>query len=547
MSGRDSRLLWRHAATLAAALAVLYALLPALAEGRTPSELLADRPLAPNDHALLNGPNDIGRVVLYPDAPSMAPAAGSEPTEQQVAAMLDAYLAAEFPGDPGEQADARAIFNDAAAQQKIPSPSLRAAVAALKGTVAEGAIDFVLSAEVSPGTPKITAIRFVEPSAGCGALSTAWIACSVDAGSSGEQRAIEINSRYRAESPFLHTNAVAHEVLHSDGVNSNYEEITNYTFQYLVYLQQLSRHPDLATLGTELARRSNSSGLARLNSGAGSALGLYETNGHRQLFPASTTSTSTSWFALLDQGGTTTTPGGALLGSYLANAQLPGAPTCSPATFSKPLLDCLDASGNSGLSADELVAAGRALKLDFDTDGDRVFDSADACPTTAAATADGCPTSAPSPSGGESPPGGPGGGDGAPAASPSAAQLAAALIADVRAAAKALGRRRIRTLIEQRGFTIAGLDALTAGTFRVKLTAPQPRGSRSHAAVKRIVIAIGSRSAPAADRYTLTARLTAAGKRVLRAARRIKGVLSLRFVLRDGSAVVRSATVELRR
>jgi len=54
-----------------------------------------------------------------------------------------------------------------------------------------------------------------------------------------------------------------------------------------------------------------------------------------------------------------------LLGQYLANTYVAGAPVCSGAQFSKALLDCIDQNGNGGLTSEELVAAARALRLNL--------------------------------------------------------------------------------------------------------------------------------------------------------------------------------------
>jgi hypothetical protein len=325
-----------------------------VAQAETSDEILSRRPFTPLDHSLLNGPNGIGRVVLYPDAAPMSPATGPALTEQQAGSLLDRYLAEEYPGSSSTRVAARAVFDNATAKSKVPSPSLRAALASLRGTFADAAVDYVLS-----GTPAVNSVVFVAPSQGCGSQSPAWIGCSFIA-SLGQ---IQFNSRYQFENPFLLSHILAHEVLHSDGTVADYEEATAYALDARMYIEQLARHPSLATLGTELARRSNSNAVALLNSGAGSRLGLYATNGSRQIFPGSTADKTTSWFADFASSNTTSTPGGPVLAPYLTATHTAGAPTCSPATFDKALIDCLDANANLGLSADELVAAARALKL----------------------------------------------------------------------------------------------------------------------------------------------------------------------------------------
>lgn len=330
--------------------------MPTAALGQTPEQTLTQRPFAPTDRGLLS-------TSVYPDAPAMAPAAGGEPTSEQVASRLDAYLAEQFPGDNTSQDAARALFNDPATVAKIPSPSLRAALVGLNGTFAAPAVDYILHAQRN-GHDEVKTVRFAQPSEmpdptrAIGAVYTV-----------GDQFEIRFNARYQAEDPFLFVPVMAHEALHlGNGEVANTEEQINTSMDGLLGIDGLARHPGLATLGTELSRRYNTRALVRLNSGTGSTLGLYATNGGAQLFPGSTTATGHSWFE--DSGGDqapTQTPGFSLLETLLGAIHAPGAPVCSGTSFEKPTLDCIDAQGNGGLSSDTLVAAANALRLDTTT------------------------------------------------------------------------------------------------------------------------------------------------------------------------------------
>jgi hypothetical protein len=327
-------------------------------QGQTPSALLGNRPFAPTQRALFS-------TDYYPNTPAMAPAQGTALTEAQMRSRLRSYLQTEYPGDTAAQNAALAVYDNANAKQKIPEPSQRAALAALKGTFATGAVNLVLNAKTSMGNPLVVRARF-------GGLPTTVIArasFSVFTPGDDEQFEIIFNRRFQYESPFLFTSVWAHEALHSDKLAAGiYEEAANTSFQGLLYLRQLALHPALGTPGTELARVSNSWALARLNSGLGSRLGLYKTNGGRPLFVGSPSVPETSWWSWLQQRiypglAHTATPGNALLGQYLANTHAQGAPTCSSAQFSKPLLDCIDKNGNGRTSSSTLVAAARAMKL----------------------------------------------------------------------------------------------------------------------------------------------------------------------------------------
>jgi hypothetical protein len=330
--------------------------LPSVANGATDNEILLARPLAPTDRGVFS-------TYVYPDGPPMAPASGGEPSSARVSQMLSGYLKAEFPGDSASQSAAKAIFNSSTAKAKIPSASLRAALAALKGTFAEPGIGYILHAQTPAGHPKITTVKWVPPDQTpdpTRAVAGVYPAATGDF----DQREIRFNNRYQSENPFLFTAWMAHEPLHEDLSVANYEEAVNTSLNDLILIHQLAFHPGLAALGTELARRNSGFTTERLNSGLGSRLGLFADNAHRQLFPGSSADPSTSWWEGWDDGSTTATPGNALLGKYLANIHTPGAPACSHASFNLSLLHCLDKQGNSGLTSSELVKAAKAMKLD---------------------------------------------------------------------------------------------------------------------------------------------------------------------------------------
>jgi len=357
----------RRAPSTLALLAVAAAALPGSAIAATDKEIMLARPLAPTDRNLFV-------PVIYPDTPPMAPMPGPEPSLTQVRDALDSYLAAEFPGDAAAQDAAKAVFNDAAAESKIPSPSLRAALASLTGTFAEPAIDHILYAVTDQGHAKVTTVKFVPPNQTPDPVRA--VAGVYGAGTADPQQLeIRFNNRNQGESPFLFTHIMAHEPLHSDLQVANYEEVVNEALDNLLYVDQVSRHADLARGGSELARRSNSNGLARLNSGPGSRLGLYATNRGTPIFPGgSSAQTFASWWDQFDQApNLVATPGNALLGEYLKNIHTAGAPNCSAATFDKALLDCIDKQGNAGLKASELVKAAKAMKLDTRVDRKRTL------------------------------------------------------------------------------------------------------------------------------------------------------------------------------
>jgi hypothetical protein len=325
----------------------------------TTSEILLSRPLVPMNTALFD-------PFYFPDAPPFQSINGQDLGEAQASQALDAYLAAEFPGDGSAQARAKSVFADPVAQTKIPSPSLRAALAALTGTIAEPAIDFILHAQVG-GQPQVTDIRWADPSA---FPNTSAVAEVKTVGSSG-QFYIQFNNAYRGEDPFLFVSRMAHEPLHQDAQVANIEEATNNSFEGLIYLHQLVHHPELAAEGTHLSRSSNSKALPRLNSGTGTQLGLFASNGDMPIFGAGSIDKDTSWTKFFTNGDMTTTQGNALLGAYLANIHTSAGSPCPSQTFDQALLECIDKEGNGGLSDADLVAAANALALKTDVEATR--------------------------------------------------------------------------------------------------------------------------------------------------------------------------------
>ncbi|MBI5669880.1 MAG: hypothetical protein HZC41_17945 [Chloroflexi bacterium] len=312
----------------------------------TAEEILMHRPFVPTDIELFN-------PSVYPDGSEMQPPRGEGPTESEVLNLLRDYLEDEFPQDQQAQLTSLVLFNDPDAVATIPSPTLRAGMVALRATLAEPAIDVILHGETANGKALVASVQFNDdlPSNVFGTVSYI------------DPMTIEINGFGRADYPFMFTRTLAHEPLHSDSFNGVYEEGILTALDTLVYLEQLSRHPEMATIGTQFARFHNANALARLNSGTGSDLGLYKTNGGIQIFPCSATITFTSfWERYRDNPAFEVSPGNELLGLYLERLQEPGKPVCLADKFDKGLVDCIDQNQNA-VTDEEIVAAAAALKL----------------------------------------------------------------------------------------------------------------------------------------------------------------------------------------
>jgi hypothetical protein len=114
------------------------------------------------------------------------------------------------------------------------------------------------------------------------------------------------------------------------------------------------------------------------------------------------------------------------------------------------------------------------------------------------------------------------------------AQITSLLAADLATAARTLSRQRLAKLA-RKGSLGLRFSALMAGRFALafKGAATKQKAARS------IVIAKGSRSVTASGAYTVTLKLTKAGRRLLKGGRRVKGRLSASFTKAGGGTLYR--------
>jgi hypothetical protein len=133
-----------------------------------------------------------------------------------------------------------------------------------------------------------------------------------------------------------------------------------------------------------------------------------------------------------------------------------------------------------------------------------------------------------------------GGGPG-PGGGPTAAQVLAGLRSQLAPTGK---RAKIRAILRHRAFSPA-FTALTAGSVRIQWFALR-RGAHLSKA-KRVEVARGTRSYGAAGTRTVNLRLTRAGLRLLKRAKRLKLTAKGTFVLPDGTGVAATKTFVLER
>ena len=175
--------------------------------------------------------------AFYPDGSVMKPAASPVPTEASVRIQLIEH----FDGSTLKPS-ALALFDRPDLKAKLPDPTLRAALASLRGTIAEPVIGNFLSRSYS------VAPRF------CNCLpNKLGIAAATDSG-----RVIFFNARYQYEHFAAFSGILAHEILHQFPTSATpAEEVLLNTMTALVAMQILNRQPELARMGTELTRYMN--------------------------------------------------------------------------------------------------------------------------------------------------------------------------------------------------------------------------------------------------------------------------------------------------
>lgn len=324
-------------------------------------ELLAQRPFKPTDNSLFF-------PSVYPSDLPVVDATGDPPSEEQAKALLEEYLQIRYPDNPDKVKTGIALYNNPETFLKISSPTLRAAFVALMDTAGEPAIDYILHAKTSQGNPKVALARFSRFPDNRGNTIAMVKPFGLD---DPEVVVIEFNERFQAENPFLFTNTFAHEALHQHekNLNSIVEEEVIYTFDTLVYLEQLAYYPELAQSGTWLSRWVNTNALSRLNSGSGSELGLYDSNGNQPIWPGSEKDTPSFDDRFTDNPGRdSTSPGNDLLERYLERIREDGHALPDNTDFSVELLHWIS-DNQAEVSPEELIAAAKALKLDVPLSG----------------------------------------------------------------------------------------------------------------------------------------------------------------------------------
>ena len=191
------------------------------------------------------------------DDPQTAPLTDADRDPAATRMALEDHLRERGSDD---QATTRALgIFDTIPVEIVPSPKLRAALAALTGTFAQGAIDSFLTAENCTGEPA-RVIAFQEPPGGDGLIAR------VTYHSSGP-RIVSISPLAEGERIEHLMPILAHEAIHCDKDDGLVEEVAAGAFESFLYLQLVAAAPELATVRTVVARELNTNAVAMINSG----------------------------------------------------------------------------------------------------------------------------------------------------------------------------------------------------------------------------------------------------------------------------------------
>ena len=210
------------------------------------------------------------------------------PPEAPVAADRDPVLVRAALEEHLDEREASAAVRETALflydgmdAEVIPSPKIRAALAALAGTFADAAVRSLLGPDNCTGQPA-SFIGFQEPP---GDLDLVARITYDDEGG----RVLSIRPDLEAAPFELLMPLLAHEAIHCDRADSLTEEIVASAIDVFLYIHLLISQPELARDTSPLARNFNIEALAMLNSGRAvpESLGILPSPHGREVLPES--------------------------------------------------------------------------------------------------------------------------------------------------------------------------------------------------------------------------------------------------------------------
>ena len=203
-----------------------------------------------------------GGVFVFGDLSLVEPRPPEAPSPEDrdpavVRAALEQHLE-ERDASPGLRETALLLY-EGMDPEVVPSPKVRAAVAALAGTFADAAVRSLLGRDNCTGAPAAF-IGFREPP------GDAELAARVTYDDEG-RRIVSIRPDLEAAPFELLMPLIAHEAIHCDQLDSLEEEIVASAIDIYLYIHLLLSQPELARDSSPLARNFNIEALGMLNSG----------------------------------------------------------------------------------------------------------------------------------------------------------------------------------------------------------------------------------------------------------------------------------------
>lgn len=231
-----------------------------------PRFTLANRNWAPTDLSYFT-------KDTYSSAPNPT-TASTEPNSTTVRNNLDAFLSSKVSQGlitADQKTTALGIFDNTDNAVYVPSANLRAAIAALVGTVGEPAIASYLGKTNTTGN-RYTSITFDATISASAPISETKL-------SAGGRLSLKLRPTYAGEDFRALSAVLAHESVHQDlpgtqngdgtPPNSQDEEVIANTVQAVVYIQHALASGGFVANGTALVNKINEQVLALLNSGQG--------------------------------------------------------------------------------------------------------------------------------------------------------------------------------------------------------------------------------------------------------------------------------------
>ena len=216
-------------------------------------------------------------IVLSDPAPLPVKPEDDDPAAQRK--VLQAHL--ETRGSSAVVEAAALARYDAMSAQVVPSPKVRAALAALTGTFAQPALDSLFSADNCTGKPVSQIL--IQPPPDMPEL-LARVTYTADGA-----RILSLNpslagDRIEHIMPFL-----AHETIHCDQQDSLSEEVVATAFDTFLYMQLLAADPSILQANTPAGRELNLDAIAMINSGRAlpESIGILQSAGFTLALPGS--------------------------------------------------------------------------------------------------------------------------------------------------------------------------------------------------------------------------------------------------------------------